>query len=44
MRISLEIKMIFKATGLDHESFLDLFQLVDPGKDIKFFDSCKSLS
>ena len=36
-----------KAAGLDHESFLDLFEFVDPGKDSKnkkFYDSSKRLS
>ena len=36
-----------KVTGLDHESFLDLFEFVDPGKDSKnkkFYDSSKRLS
>ena len=36
-----------KATGLDHESFLNLFEFVDPGEDcknIKFYDSSKRLS
>ena len=36
-----------KATGLDHESFLSLFEFVDPGEDcknIKFYDSSKRLS
>ena len=36
-----------KATGLDHESFLDLFEFVDPGegrKNIKFYDSSERLS
>ena len=32
-----------KATGLDHESFLNLFQFVDLDKDAKFFDSSKRL-
>ena len=47
MRTSLEIKSIFKkVTGLDNESFLDLFEFVDPGEDcknIKFYDSSKRL-
>ena len=36
-----------KATGLDHESFLNLFEFVDPGEDcenIKSYDSSKRLS
>ena len=33
-----------KATGLDHESFLNLFQFVDPDKDVKLFGSSKRLS
>ena len=36
-----------KATGLDHESFLNLFEFVDPGEDcknMKFYDSSKRLS
>ena len=36
-----------KATGVDHESFLNLFEFVDPGegcKNIKFYDSSKRLS
>ena len=36
-----------KTTGLDHESFLNLFGFVDPGEDsknMKFYDSSKSLS
>ena len=36
-----------KATGVDHESFLNLFEFVDPGEDcknIKFYDSSKRLS
>ena len=35
-----------KATSLDHESFLNLFEFVDPGdhcKNIKFYDSSKRL-
>ena len=48
MRTSLETKSIFKkVTGLDNESFLDLFEFVDPGEDcknIKFYDSSKRLS
>ena len=36
-----------KATGLDHESFLHLFEFVDPGdgcESIKSYDSSKRLS
>ena len=36
-----------KATRLDHESFVNLFEFVDPGeecKNIKFYDSSKRLS
>ena len=36
-----------KTTGLDHESFLDLFEFVNPGEDcknVKFYDSSKRLS
>ena len=36
-----------KATGLDHESFLSLFEFADPGegcKNIKFYDSSRRFS
>ena len=45
--ISRNKKHFKKATGLDHESFLDLFEFVDPGEDcknIKFYDSSERLS
>ena len=36
-----------KSTGLDQESYVDLFEFVDPGEDcnhITFYDSSKRLS
>ena len=45
--ISRNKELFKKATGLGHESFLNLFEFVDPCKDcknIKFYDSSKRLS